>query len=201
MPDKKTKVTEINNENVIEKPVGTIELDSKGTYTFNGKTVEFHYCSSPTPMQAVRPMNTVVNGVIDVDVYNPILKDLFTSIALIGAFTDITLPLDVFECEKFLIDIDSISLLKGIFSDEFFATFTRSVDEKIEFMKLRVANSSSLDDLFMSVTKLINQYSEAFEGLDMNDMMNKFSEVSKLVNVPREDMIKSILEFEHKQNK
>ena len=64
----------------------------------------------------------------------------------------------------------------------------KAIDEKIDFMKKRLCNpvSDSLTKLINSVTSIINNQSNAMDGVDMNKLIKGISQISE--NYTAEDI-------------
>lgn len=179
-----------------------MKYTDEATYTNKGKEIVFKYIKNPSLTDKMQTVDDILNGVINDTVgYEPILFNYFSTVAFIENLTNIKLPSSFAGSAGFIENTNIKEVLRECISNDALDEILNAAKEKIEFKKAQIVNSSKLDELFGALATLVNKYTESFEGIDVNDMLNKLSLVSEIANTPKEDIVSGILKFEDYKNK
>ena len=171
-----------------------MKFTNESSYSINGEKVSFHYIKKPTLSQRMSVVNDIVDGVINETAgYQPILFDYFTAVAFIVNLTDIELSQSFIMSSEMIEEAHLFKLILDLVDDDIVTQIINAAKEEIEYLKIKSANKSSLDDLAEALTMLVNKYSGMFDGLDVKAVSDNIAKIAQMSNMDEKDMIKNIL--------
>jgi len=171
-----------------------MEYTGKGKFLYDGKMVEFNYVTTPSLPQKMAVVEGIVSGVInEINGFSPLLKKYFTTVAFVSNLTDIELPPSFIESSA-MIEQAKLFLLVGELFGGTYDEIVKAADEEIEYTKSRMVNKS-FDDMLGLIVAILEKYGKMFDGLDVNDVVNKLNEITKMSNISEETIVKNILEY------
>lgn len=165
------------------------------TYELNGETKEFH-CATTLPLTTkLRAAENIANAVVDEVVgYNPIMRDFFCNVQIIKEITDIELPQDIDECERFLAETDIMEILEE--DDDVYdiiVDIKSGARELISHYLNRDAHRSALEETIREVGTFFAKLNELLSSVDTEKLINTVGEFAtgiKKLNISEEDVKK-----------
>lgn len=178
-----------------------MKYDKESTYGYKGKNVVFKYSTNPPLSKKMEIVDDIVNGVInDIIGYEPILRNYFIQVSIISSLTTIEMPEGFNDSAEFLSYTNMCDIITDIMPD-LYAEIVSAADEKIKYKLAQSATRTKLDDLFDTVISIINKYGEMFDGVNITDVVNQLSTISKMADMPESSIVKNILQFEDEKQK
>lgn len=160
-----------------------MKFTHESSYEYKGEKISFKYIKNPTLSQRMAVVDDIVNGVISDTVgYQPVLFDYFVAVAFIVNTTDIELSESFVESSEYIEECNLSQLVSELVDRNIYEQIIDAANKEIEFVKLRIANKSSIDNLADALTVLVNKYGGMFDGLDVkavSDNIAKIAEMSK----------------------
>lgn len=168
------------------------------TYELNGETKEFH-CAITLPLTAkLRAAENIANAVVDDVVgYNPIMRDFFCNVQIIKEITDIELPQDIDECERFIAESDIMEILEeddNVY--DIIVDIKSGARELISHYLNKDAHRSALEETIREVGTFFTKLTELISGLDTEKLIaavGEFATGLKKINISKDD-VKKILD-------
>jgi len=169
----------------------------ESSYEFKGEMISFNYMKNPTLSQRMAIVDDIVNGVISDTVgYQPILFDYFVTVAFIVNVTDIELSQSFVESSEYIENCNLSQLISELVDGNIYEQIIDAAKKEIEFVKLKTANKSSIDNLADALTALVHKYSGMFDGLDVKAVSDNISKIAEMSKIPETELISNILKFE-----
>lgn len=164
-----------------------------------------------SPKEVMNLVASVYGGVIDIenDVYYPELKDYFLRIAVLEAYTNITLPQGLDKCWKLVYGTPVFAMITGSESEpvafskmefdnaeidtEQYKNIVAAIDEKIAFGVSQITRASGLDNIIRTFLPAIEGFLSQIDGKDLKEFMGKVNGMGKL---DTEKLVNTV--FEHR---
>ena len=173
----------------------------KSTYiNREGKELAFEYEDDPSFSQIMNIIRIVTNSVIGNDElgYAPYLLDYSIDYTLTRQLTDVELPSATDDCYKFLKDSGIPATIKNN-NKELFNFIRGSAKDLIDYKKEEKLRESKFDELIVALIDLVENFGKQFENLNMDDVLNKWTNTTELLSkVSEKDIIQAIRESEKK---
>ena len=126
--------------------------------------------------------------------YTPYYKELVELLAYIDYFTTgIGFDKDETRYDSVLADKRLMARYKRFrLFNKAFKEVLKDVDKMVEFRKLQLANTSSLDSLFEEVTKIISTMGETFNFKDLQSILPELAKLGK-TGINQDDLVNLII--------
>ena len=119
--------------------------------------------------------------------------DYFTAVAFIINLTDIELSQSFIMSSEMIEEAHLFELVLDLVDNDIVAQIIDAAKKEIEYLKIKSANKSSLDELAEALTILVNKYSGMFDGLDVKAISDNIAKIAQMSNMDEKDTIKNIL--------
>lgn len=176
-----------------------MKYNNEATYNENGKNIVFKFNSNPSLLDILNAIENITDGVInETNGYEPFLFDYYVTVVFISTFTDINLPENINDIYSFICSTKIDSVLQKTVPD-LWNKIVSAADEKIKYRRNVFLKKTKFDELIDALVVLINKYGSVFDGIDINDVLDKLTSISKLTNIPETKIVEGILDY-HKEN-
>ena len=184
----------IVNKIYLEK-VKVNQMNKKSTYVFDNKEVVFEYETHPEFIDVISIITNTVDAVVsDIVEYAPYLTEYMIQYNMIHYLTDVVLPKDLNECFRFINESEVFDILeKG--TSGLYEFIKENVDKMIEFRKSQIVKKSKCDDLVDALINLINTIRKEFDGLNINEVLDRLEKVGFLPGMTEDEIVKKILQI------
>lgn len=172
----------------------------KSTYIKDDKEYQFEYENDPEFSKIMNIIQIVVNSVVGNDElgYAPYLLDYSIDYTLVYQLTNVELPQSTDRCYKFLKESGISATIKNN-NKELYNFIRESAKDLIDYKKEEKLRESKFDELVVALIDLVENFGKQFENLNMEDVMNKWTNTTELLNkVSEKDIIQAIRESEKK---
>ena len=140
----------------------------KGTYTYNGEVIEYHYSPTATYSEQSAFVSVVSNNVFVDGSYLPLLKDIMFDFTLVLRFTDIDFSNinDVDDFAEFNKATGIVEDIKANLDSTMLQNLVASVDANIEYKRHTVQDgvSKAVTELIATLTDKIANVLICFVG-------------------------------------
>lgn len=162
------------------------------TYTVDGKEKMFKYEDDPLFLNIITTIETIANAVVNDGNYRPYLLKYITELNIVGSLTDVALPESINDCYAFLSETELPKILRTKIPDTY-AFIEDSAEELVNFKKESAIKRTKIDDLLDALLHLIGTLNTEFEGLNMNEVLERMEKVGFLPNMNENEIATAIL--------
>lgn len=172
--------------------------DRKITYSIGGENIDIGVKSKLTVYEMLNLVDSVCTSVVDgVDGnYRPEMKDYFLRLAVIDAYTNISLPKGIEDCYSLVYGTDIFERITAseenptmwyaqdyadaVINMAQYKAMIEAIDNKIEYMEAKTLKHSKMDDVMDSLETMLKDSSANLNDVNIKEFVNKISSMTKV---------------------